>query len=230
MFARCGKTGPDDWNADFDEDGVVTYRDKQKLGAVCMNVYTGNKEFSIIKDKPVYKHMLGQNGFFCTLGKEKENVAMKKFCTDKKPKVTFNDCISILRFGAFGGWFNGENEKTRFMFQNLPISNKKLEELTKEEETAKIKRDKNENEQEDTFEQKLEKRLKLVESRVLKPQTQKFTRQNCAWSGYVNGWDGAMNYKCPNDGFIAGSQSYHSNHHEDRRWKFYCCKPKSSFR
>ena len=40
---------------------------------------------------------------------------------------------------------------------------------------------------------------------------------------YVNDFDGLMNFMCPPNKYIAGVYSYHSNYHEDRRWKFTCC-------
>jgi len=41
-------------------------------------------------------------------------------------------------------------------------------------------------------------------------------------TGYVNGWDGRMNYKCPSNEVLVGLYSHHDNHKEDRRFKFYC--------
>ncbi len=49
-------------------------------------------------------------------------------------------------------------------------------------------------------------------------------RTNCFWTGYVNVMDGPMDYTCPNNGFIAGMQSYHNNNTEDRQYQFYCCQ------
>ncbi|XP_046551997.1 hemagglutinin/amebocyte aggregation factor-like isoform X2 [Haliotis rubra] len=48
----------------------------------------------------------------------------------------------------------------------------------------------------------------------------------CQWSGYVNQFDKPISFQCPNNGVISGVNSYHSNHHEDRRFKFYCCSLK----
>ncbi|XP_067663438.1 uncharacterized protein [Haliotis asinina] len=45
----------------------------------------------------------------------------------------------------------------------------------------------------------------------------------CQWSGYVNDFDQPVSYQCPNNGVISGVNSFHNNHHEDRRFKFYCC-------
>jgi len=47
---------------------------------------------------------------------------------------------------------------------------------------------------------------------------------SCQWSGYVNDWDQTLVYYCPNNGYVAAVYSYHSNHHEDRRWDFLCCE------
>jgi len=44
------------------------------------------------------------------------------------------------------------------------------------------------------------------------------------WTGYMNGFDRPLNYKCRQNEAISGISSYHNNHHEDRRWKFQCCK------
>ncbi|XP_050990394.1 hemagglutinin/amebocyte aggregation factor-like [Labeo rohita] len=49
------------------------------------------------------------------------------------------------------------------------------------------------------------------------------TRQ-CYWTSYVNDFDQVILFECPAQHVIAGMSSYHSNPHEDRRWKFYCCK------
>ncbi|KAH3699265.1 hemagglutinin/amebocyte aggregation factor-like [Dreissena polymorpha] len=46
---------------------------------------------------------------------------------------------------------------------------------------------------------------------------------SCEDSGYVNDWDGVVNFQCPGDGYINGMQSVHDNWTEDRRWSFYCC-------
>ncbi|XP_028409523.1 hemagglutinin/amebocyte aggregation factor-like [Dendronephthya gigantea] len=48
-------------------------------------------------------------------------------------------------------------------------------------------------------------------------------QSSCSWSGYVNLMDEIMLYQCSN-GVIAGVESYHSNRHEDRRFKFECCE------
>ncbi|XP_058613972.1 hemagglutinin/amebocyte aggregation factor-like [Onychostoma macrolepis] len=48
----------------------------------------------------------------------------------------------------------------------------------------------------------------------------------CSWSSYVNDFDQVLFFECPAQQVIAGTSSYHSNIHEDRRWKFYCCKSK----
>merc|ERR1711959_570396 len=41
-------------------------------------------------------------------------------------------------------------------------------------------------------------------------------------TNYVNGWDRYFNYTCPHNKAIVGFISYHHNHYEDRRWRFYC--------
>ncbi|XP_073706335.1 hemagglutinin/amebocyte aggregation factor-like [Garra rufa] len=46
----------------------------------------------------------------------------------------------------------------------------------------------------------------------------------CYWTGYVNDFDQVLMFECPPQHVITGMISYHSNAHEDRRWKFYCCR------
>merc|ERR1739838_1186348 len=41
-------------------------------------------------------------------------------------------------------------------------------------------------------------------------------------SNFVNNWDGQFTYTCPHNKAIVGMISYHHNHYEDRRWRFYC--------
>jgi len=41
-------------------------------------------------------------------------------------------------------------------------------------------------------------------------------------TNYVNNWDGQFAYTCPHNKAIVGMISYHHNHYEDRRWRFYC--------
>jgi len=50
------------------------------------------------------------------------------------------------------------------------------------------------------------------------------TQSSCSWPhDFVNGWDAELQYECPKYGYIAGAYSYHDNHREDRRWKYFCC-------
>jgi len=44
-----------------------------------------------------------------------------------------------------------------------------------------------------------------------------------SWSGYINKWDGIMDFKCRANYAMNGLQSHHSNHREDRRYKVRCC-------
>ncbi|XP_045555777.1 hemagglutinin/amebocyte aggregation factor [Salmo salar] len=46
----------------------------------------------------------------------------------------------------------------------------------------------------------------------------------CHWSPYVNDFDQEFTFQCPKNYVLTGMNSYHSNPHEDRRWKFYCCR------
>jgi len=50
------------------------------------------------------------------------------------------------------------------------------------------------------------------------------TTSDCHWSGTVNDWDKELSYTCQHDRAITGFHSWHSNHREDRRWKFQCCR------
>ena len=52
-------------------------------------------------------------------------------------------------------------------------------------------------------------------------------KASCSWSGWKNKYDGELNYVCPNNGFIAGVESVHSNWYEDRIWNLKCCTNKS---
>nr|CAC38786.1 dermatopontin [Suberites domuncula] len=47
---------------------------------------------------------------------------------------------------------------------------------------------------------------------------------HCFWTGHLNNYDGVLNYQCPPNNLMTGVKSEHSNHHEDRRWSFKCCK------
>lgn len=51
--------------------------------------------------------------------------------------------------------------------------------------------------------------------------------QVCSWTGFVNSYDDLLNFKCPNNGFISGIYSVHSNKREDRRFEFKCCHSSS---
>lgn len=45
----------------------------------------------------------------------------------------------------------------------------------------------------------------------------------CHTTGWVNNFDQPMSFTCGPNEYIAGTESYHNNHYEDRRWKFTCC-------
>ncbi|KAJ8314050.1 hypothetical protein KUTeg_008611 [Tegillarca granosa] len=47
---------------------------------------------------------------------------------------------------------------------------------------------------------------------------------SCHWTGYINNYDQRVDFVCPSGGMISGFKSVHSNHHEDRRWRVYCCR------
>ena len=45
----------------------------------------------------------------------------------------------------------------------------------------------------------------------------------CYWTRDVNDYDEQIAFLCRENYYLAGVESYHDNHHEDRRWSFYCC-------
>lgn len=46
----------------------------------------------------------------------------------------------------------------------------------------------------------------------------------CQWTDFVNDFDKSFHFECGDQHVIAGIQSIHDNHHEDRRFKFQCCR------
>jgi len=42
--------------------------------------------------------------------------------------------------------------------------------------------------------------------------------------GYINGWDGKMDYTVPKGQVISTLKSEHDNHREDRRWQLQICR------
>lgn len=48
--------------------------------------------------------------------------------------------------------------------------------------------------------------------------------EQCDWTGWVNNYDQAFTFQCPHNKVIGGMKSVHNNHHEDRVFKFKCCK------
>lgn len=53
--------------------------------------------------------------------------------------------------------------------------------------------------------------------------TTAIVKYGCWTTGYVNGWDGVMNYQCPGNSVMSGMYSVHDNGKEDRIFKFICC-------
>ena len=49
------------------------------------------------------------------------------------------------------------------------------------------------------------------------------------WTGYINSFDEPIFFNCQKNHFLCGVESYHSNHAEDRRWKFKCCHSPNHF-
>ena len=50
-----------------------------------------------------------------------------------------------------------------------------------------------------------------------------YAQQSCYWSRDVNDFDQPISFLCAHNYYLAGVDSYHDNHHEDRRWSFLCC-------
>jgi len=50
-------------------------------------------------------------------------------------------------------------------------------------------------------------------------------------TGYLNNWDGVLDFTCADDEVLIGVYSVHDNHREDRRWKARCAqlRPMSDF-
>jgi len=44
------------------------------------------------------------------------------------------------------------------------------------------------------------------------------------WTDLLNHWDGRLDFRCKPTEVLAGLESYHHNHYEDRRWKFHCAE------
>ena len=47
-------------------------------------------------------------------------------------------------------------------------------------------------------------------------------RNRCHWTNYLNSFDQELDFTKGNIA-ITGAESYHNNHHEDRRWKLRYC-------
>lgn len=46
---------------------------------------------------------------------------------------------------------------------------------------------------------------------------------DCEWTGYINNYDGLLEFQCPQEKIIAGIESIHDNAYEDRKYGFKCC-------
>eukprot|EP01083_Nonionella_stella_P031050 85057_1 len=52
-----------------------------------------------------------------------------------------------------------------------------------------------------------------------------FILGSCEWRGYYpTNFDGNIHADCPNNGVMRTIESYHSDYHEDRKFKFECCR------
>ncbi|CAB1345858.1 unnamed protein product [Coregonus sp. 'balchen'] len=55
-----------------------------------------------------------------------------------------------------------------------------------------------------------------------------YCNQDCQWTPYVNYFDELISWKVPSLNYLVGAGSYHSNPHEDRRWRYqYCTRTKN---
>ena len=51
----------------------------------------------------------------------------------------------------------------------------------------------------------------------------------CTWSGWANGYDQVLQFKCPKDNVITGVRGLYENYYGDRRFAYKCCKVSSFF-
>ena len=49
-------------------------------------------------------------------------------------------------------------------------------------------------------------------------------REHCTWSSPVNNHDQPIHFSCGTNRYLSGVESHHNNHHEDRIWRFKCCR------
>eukprot|EP01084_Bolivina_argentea_P029889 55454_1 len=47
---------------------------------------------------------------------------------------------------------------------------------------------------------------------------------SCGWSGYLNEYDGDVDFQCLSNGIIRSISSVYNDHKRDRIWKFECCQ------
>ncbi|KAK3795192.1 hypothetical protein RRG08_056255 [Elysia crispata] len=47
---------------------------------------------------------------------------------------------------------------------------------------------------------------------------------SCSLTGYINSWDGVLNYNVPSGHVLTGVASIHDNHREDRLFQFFICR------
>jgi len=59
--------------------------------------------------------------------------------------------------------------------------------------------------------------------RIYSGQASKVSCLAKGWSGWANRYDKKFSFSCPTNHALFGVKSIHSNHNEDRRWKFLCC-------
>jgi Skp family chaperone for outer membrane proteins len=54
------------------------------------------------------------------------------------------------------------------------------------------------------------------------------TSRACSWTGWLNGYDGAFYFNCPNGNVLGGIKGEYSAPHRDRRFSAMCCETRRS--
>ncbi|MEJ6476425.1 dermatopontin-like protein [Pseudoalteromonas piscicida] len=73
-----------------------------------------------------------------------------------------------------------------------------------------------------------DRRFSLVCAKFTTDSGSRIYRKTTKWSGYVNSYDQAFNFVCPNGQFLVGMSSRHDNGREDRLFNFNCASMATS--
>ncbi|KJY94765.1 dermatopontin-like protein [Pseudoalteromonas piscicida] len=73
-----------------------------------------------------------------------------------------------------------------------------------------------------------DRRFSLVCAKFTTDSGSRIYRKTTKWSGYVNSYDQAFNFVCPNGQFFVGMSSRHDNGTEDRLFNFNCASMATS--